>query len=114
MTIKSTAPAILLAFAFAAPPVRSEEKPDAPKAAEKSTPIEVPATRKGRIKRQDGEKHGARLEPTHSDVSYGDHIRHKIDVWLPEGKSGPVPVHVYFHGGGFVGGKKRTLIHDFL
>ena len=92
-----------------APSVPSGEKPAAGKADEKPMPTEPPVSRKGRIKGQDGKKHGARLEPTHADVSYGDHIRHKFDLWLPEGKSGPVPVHVYFHGGGFVGGKKNGL-----
>jgi acetyl esterase len=36
-------------------------------------------------------------------------MRHKFDLWLPEGKRGPVPVHVFFHGGGFVGGKKTDF-----
>jgi acetyl esterase/lipase len=107
--MKSTATAILLAFVFTAPSVRSAEKPTAPKAAEKVTPTEAPASRKATKKGQDGKKNEARLKPTHADVSYGDHIRQKFDLWLPEGKSGPVPVHVFFHGGGFVGGKKTDF-----
>ncbi len=47
--------------------------------------------------------------PTHADVRYGEHDRNVFDLWLPENpeKPGiPVPVHVYFHGGGFVAGDK--------
>jgi len=44
--------------------------------------------------------------PSHPDVRYGDHERNAFDLWLPDDPSGPVPVHVYFHGGGFVGGDK--------
>jgi poly(3-hydroxybutyrate) depolymerase len=60
----------------AAPSERNAETPDATKASEKPTASEVPVSRKGKIKGKDGEKRGARLEPTHTDVSYGDHIRH--------------------------------------
>jgi triacylglycerol lipase len=39
------------------------------------------------------------------DVAYGEHPRHKLDVYLPGGRSrGTV---VYVHGGGFVAGDKR-------
>ncbi len=39
------------------------------------------------------------------DVPYGDHARHRLDVYLPAGKSrGTV---IYVHGGGFVGGDKN-------
>jgi acetyl esterase/lipase len=44
--------------------------------------------------------------PTHADVRYGDHERQSFDLWIPEGAAGPVPVHVFFHGGGFVAGDK--------
>ncbi len=57
-------------------------------------------------RRQGGAKRPA---PTHADVRYGPHDRNVFDLWLPEGASPekPVPVYVYFHGGGFVGGDKR-------
>lgn len=109
MTMKSTATAILLAFFLAAPSVRSAEKPSTTKASEMLSPTEVPVSRKAKKKRQDNQKNAVRLKPTHADVSYGDHIRQKFDIWLPEGTSGPVPVHVFFHGGGFVGGSKSDF-----
>jgi acetyl esterase/lipase len=49
---------------------------------------------------------GARVIPTHADVQYGPHERNVFDLWLPEGTAAPLPVFVYFHGGGFVGGDK--------
>ena len=52
-----------------------------------------------------------RPRPTHSDVKYGPHKRNVFDLWLPDGASAdnPVPVFVYFHGGGFVAGDKRSF-----
>ena len=45
------------------------------------------------------------------DVPYGKHERHKLDIIEPETASGdnPVlPVLLFVHGGGFVGGDKRN------
>ncbi len=50
------------------------------------------------------------------DVAYGPDARHKLDVFTPaaapvddaEGEPLPRPVFVFVHGGGFVGGNKRT------
>lgn len=40
------------------------------------------------------------------DVAYGEHPRHRLDVYLPTGRSrGTV---VYVHGGGFIGGDKNS------
>lgn len=52
-----------------------------------------------------------RPRPDHADVKYGPHERNVFDVWLPEGASpdNPVPVFVYFHGGGFVAGDKSKF-----
>ncbi len=50
-----------------------------------------------------------RVMPTHADVKYGSHNRNVFDLWLPNSQkadAGPLPVYVYFHGGGFVGGDK--------
>lgn len=41
------------------------------------------------------------------DEAYGDHDRHKLDVYWKPGGSGK-PVFVYIPGGGFVGGDKRS------
>ncbi len=42
------------------------------------------------------------------DVSYGAHERQRLDVFAPTPADGPRPVLLYVHGGGFVGGDKRT------
>lgn len=45
------------------------------------------------------------------DVDYvGDEIRqHRLDVIVPKDASGPLPVYVYFHGGGWTSGDKAAL-----
>ena len=49
-----------------------------------------------------------RVKPTHANVSYGEHERNVLDLYLPESASdqSPLPIFVYFHGGGFVAGDK--------
>jgi acetyl esterase/lipase len=50
----------------------------------------------------------------HRDISYGDHERHKLDVFASGQPSG-APVVIYFHGGGYVGGQRSPvpgLIYD--
>jgi len=52
-------------------------------------------------------------------VKYGEHPRQVADLYLPKNATAPVPVVVYFHGGGFVAGDKalddlsRQLKTDF-
>lgn len=41
---------------------------------------------------------------TFEDVAYGSHPKQKLDVWLPKSGSGPFPVVMYIHGGGWEGG----------
>jgi acetyl esterase/lipase len=45
------------------------------------------------------------------DVDYvGDGIRqHRLDVIVPHDHEGPLPVYVYFHGGGWTSGDKSAL-----
>jgi acetyl esterase/lipase len=45
------------------------------------------------------------------DVDYvGDGIRdHRLDVIVPQDARGPLPVYVYFHGGGWTSGDKAPL-----
>jgi acetyl esterase/lipase len=52
-----------------------------------------------------------RPQPSRANVKYGPHERNVFDLWLPEGAAPdkPLPVFVYFHGGGFVGGDKSKL-----
>lgn len=47
----------------------------------------------------------------HLDLDYvGDGIReHRLDVIVPHGATGPLPVYVYFHGGGWTSGDKASL-----
>lgn len=46
-----------------------------------------------------------------SDVDFvGDGIReHRLDVISPKDSAGPLPVYVYFHGGGWTSGDKSAL-----
>ena len=49
----------------------------------------------------------AALPPDLPNVKYGPHERNVLDLWLAK-CGNPAPVVVYFHGGGFVHGDKRT------
>lgn len=42
------------------------------------------------------------------DVAYGDHPRHRADLFRPRQPRAGNPVVLYFHGGAFVRGDKRT------
>lgn len=46
------------------------------------------------------------LAPTHAEVAYGPRARNVLDFWQAEG-TGPRPLLVYIHGGGWVGGDKK-------
>ncbi|MGI9472488.1 MAG: alpha/beta hydrolase fold domain-containing protein [Rubripirellula sp.] len=53
-----------------------------------------------------------RTKPSDEDVAYGPHPRNRFDVYLPESSdhaTAPFPLLVYFHGGGFVAGDKRSF-----
>jgi acetyl esterase/lipase len=44
---------------------------------------------------------------TYSDVAYASTSASQVlDIWLPEGATGPVPLVVFVHGGAFMGGDK--------
>jgi acetyl esterase/lipase len=45
---------------------------------------------------------------TERDIKYGPADRNLLDVFTPETASATRPVLMYVHGGGFVGGNKRT------
>lgn len=47
------------------------------------------------------------LKPTHADLSYGPHKVNVLDFWQAKG-DGPRPLLVYIHGGGWLGGDKKT------
>ncbi len=50
------------------------------------------------------------IAPTHANVAYGPHGRNTLDFWQAEG-TGPRPLVIFIHGGGFVGGDKSKW-HD--
>ncbi|MHC4780852.1 MAG: EF-hand domain-containing protein, partial [Planctomycetota bacterium] len=67
------------------------------------------AFRKEREGRTKGRRTRPRLpEPSHADVIYGPHKRNRLDLWIAPGEK-PRPLVIYYHGGGFRGGDKRTL-----
>jgi acetyl esterase len=51
--------------------------------------------------------------PDHSDIKYGPHERNVLDVWLAKSAT-PTPLAIYYHGGGFRAGDKRTLNPELL
>jgi len=46
--------------------------------------------------------------PTLENVAYGPHERNVLDFWKAESES-PAPVLIFIHGGGFVGGDKKSI-----
>ena len=46
--------------------------------------------------------------PDHADVRYGPHERNVLDLWLTDSAE-PAPLVIYYHGGGFRGGDKRSI-----
>ncbi|MCP5109332.1 MAG: alpha/beta hydrolase [bacterium] len=51
--------------------------------------------------------------PDHANVAYGQHERNILDLWLAQADT-PRPLVIYYHGGGFRGGDKRSLNRDLL
>ena len=47
-------------------------------------------------------------KPDHANVKYGPHARNVFDLWLAKSDV-PTPLVIYYHGGGFRGGDKRTI-----
>jgi acetyl esterase/lipase len=46
--------------------------------------------------------------PDHANIAYGPHERNVLDLWQAQtGK--PAPLVMYYHGGGFRGGDKRSI-----
>lgn len=52
------------------------------------------------------------LKPDAADVAYGPHERNKLDVYLAQNTSGPAPLVVLIHGGGFRNGDKSRWAND--
>lgn len=45
----------------------------------------------------------------HKDIAYGEHERHRLDVYVPANKPSKAPVVIYVHGGGYTGGERSPL-----
>jgi acetyl esterase/lipase len=59
---------------------------------------------------QRGQQRGPAKQPTHPDVSYGDHKQQAFDIWLAKPEDGkPTPLCIFIHGGGFRSGDKRSV-----
>tara|TARA_R110002096_G_scaffold6186_9_gene28272 strand:+ start:3089 stop:4084 length:996 start_codon:yes stop_codon:yes gene_type:complete len=48
-------------------------------------------------------------QPSHSNVRYGPDKRNVLDLWIPESAE-PVPLLIFFHGGGFKQGGKQMIM----
>lgn len=40
------------------------------------------------------------------DIAYAEGLRHKFDLYIPDGFQRPAPVVLFFYGGGFISGRK--------
>jgi acetyl esterase/lipase len=43
------------------------------------------------------------------DIAYGEHVRHRLDLYVPAHKPSKAPVVVYVHGGGYIAGERSAL-----
>ena len=69
------------------------------------TPAEHKAARDQRPARR---KRPPVAKPDHADVKYGPHERNVFDLWLAKSDA-PTPLVIYYHGGGFRAGDKRSI-----
>ena len=77
------------------------------------TPDEDVAFRAARARQGGGRRRPAPPEPDHANVKYGPHVRNVFDLWLAKSEA-PTPLVIYYHGGGFRGGDKRTISIQLL
>lgn len=74
--------------------------------------VRIDTDRNGSISREELNTYtrggGEGLKPTHADVAYGPHERHRIDLYLANADK-PTPLVLYIHGGGFKGGDKSSV-----
>jgi acetyl esterase/lipase len=68
---------------------------------------------RAKLRDKDGKPSGRKqpappVKPTHADVHYGPHERQVLDFYQAK-CSQPMPVIIYIHGGGFVGGDKSSV-----
>ena len=62
---------------------------------------------------QAGRTRAALQAPTQENVSYGPHERNVLDFYRAKSDK-PTPLIIYIHGGGFVGGDKRSFSPQIL
>ncbi len=74
------------------------------------------AFRASRARRPDARRRPERPPaptPDFADVKYGPHERNVFDLWRAKSDR-PTPLVIYYHGGGFRGGDKRTINRSLL
>ena len=80
-----------------------------PKAAPTASSEANAAPQKAAAPKAQPESYAASVpKPTLSGVRYGDHERHVLDFWKAD-SSGPAPLVLVIHGGGWVGGSKERV-----
>jgi len=72
------------------------------------TPAEDTAFRAARGPAAGAQRRPPSPAPDFANVKYGPHERNVLDVWLAKSDQ-PTPLVIYYHGGGFRGGDKRTM-----
>ena len=87
--------------------------PDADANRDGTLTVEEAQAYRAKMQGKDGKQPGRKqpappVKPTHADVHYGPHERQVIDFYQAKSNQ-PTPVIIYIHGGGFVGGDKRSV-----
>lgn len=77
--------------------------------------VSIQEANEGRAAIGFGKSNSGASPPTYKNIAYSSAFeRSKMDVWLPEGATGKVPLVVFFHGGGFVVGSKDAIYFNVL
>lgn len=114
--------ALLAAPAFAQKPAEPSEQqlkqslqrfPDADANRDGKLTVEEFQAYRAKMRAKDGKQPEASrprppVPPTQTDIHYGPHERQVIDFYQAKSEK-PTPVIIYIHGGGFVGGDKRSI-----